>query len=164
VPGGELLASALDFTMLGAGTFAMLIFYGAAEWRVGQRLTPLRALEIVFALCLGVGLSVQNAREVLAGLRSRRSAFVRTPKRGDASKEQAIAAYRTRAPWLFAVVELLFAAYFLGATIYAFDQRLWGALPFLALYWVGFTAIAAGVLLELGARPLRSRAPANEAT
>lgn len=154
VPGGEALASALDLTMLGAGTIAMFVFYGAAEWRVGERLTPLRALEIVFALCVGVGLSVHNAREVLAGLSSNRSTFVRTPKRGDADAETAIARYAARPPIRFAMVELAFAAYFFAAALYATDRALWGAIPFLAMYGVGFSAMALGALREIKLGPV----------
>lgn len=154
VPGGQQLASVLDLTMLGAGTIAMFVFYGAAEQRAGQRLTPLRALEIVFALCVGVGLSVHNAREVLAGLSSKRAGFVRTPKRGDADREAAIARYSSRPAIRFAMFELLFAAYFFGAAIYAIDRALWGAIPFLALYGLGFSANALGALWEIKLGPV----------
>ena len=51
----------------------------------------------------------------------------------------------TRRELLDAVCEeLMFAAYFLVATVYAFEQRLWAAIPFLAMYWIGFAAIAVG--------------------
>jgi hypothetical protein len=46
------------------------------------------------------------------------------------------------------VLELLFAAYHGAAVLYAVRAGLWGAIPFLLLYCVGFLAVSGASLLE----------------
>lgn len=144
VPGGQTLLTALDYSMLGAGTLALAIFYFAGC----ARKTPVGVAEILFALCLGAGLSIQNALAVLSGLSSRTGDFVRTSKRGGASTGEAIKREPSRAPWALVATELVFSAYFAAAAIYAIDQRLYAALPFLAMYLVGFAALSFGSVLD----------------
>jgi cellulose synthase/poly-beta-1,6-N-acetylglucosamine synthase-like glycosyltransferase len=141
IPGGQLLLGALDLTMLASGTLAMIVFYVAAQ-RSLRRLP-----EIMFALCLGAGLSIQNTFAVLSGLSSRTGVFARTSKRGEVSRVRALAREPSRAPALV-VLELLFAAYFVAAAIYSVEQRLYAPLPFLAMYGLGYAAIACGSLAD----------------
>lgn len=157
VPGGQALASALDLGMLGAGTLAVALFYLLAAARTGAGALA-RVPDVLFALCVGAGMSFSNAREVLAGLRPRRAEFVRTPKRGAASAQEAARAYGPRGALPLVRLELALAAVYAAALGYAFDAGLWGAMPFLALYLVGFAAVGAGSARE---QWLASRAQAE---
>lgn len=148
IPGGQPLLSLLDLTMLTAGTFAMIVFYAAAVFRTEGRLTLGRFAELLYALCIGAGMSISNAREVLSGLFTRRSEFVRTPKRGEATLALALATYRSRSRAGTLLIEALFLCYFTAAAAYAVRWGLWGALPFLLLYLVGFASVVAGHLRE----------------
>lgn len=148
IAGGQALLSILDLTMLTAGTFAMFVFYLTAAKLTDRRVTLHRWLEILFALCIGAGMSISNAREVLRGLRSKQSEFVRTPKRGGAPLAQALVRYRPLSANAVAFFELLFAAYFLVGVVYAVYWSLWGALPFLTLYLVGFATVGASTWWE----------------
>jgi cellulose synthase/poly-beta-1,6-N-acetylglucosamine synthase-like glycosyltransferase len=154
VPGGQSLLSLLDLTTLTAGTCAMFVFYAAAAIRTDRRLTPGRAIEIVYALCVGAGMSLSNSLEALAGLASSRSEFVRTPKRGDSNADRSRAMYRARVRGTALALEALFTLYFAAAVGYAIHFELFGALPFLLLYLVGFGSIVLGHLREFssGAR------------
>ncbi len=154
VPGGQALLSNLDITMLVAGTFAMVVFYGAAAarcragWRVG---------DLFYALCLGCGMSIGNAVEVIRGLRSRRSEFVRTPKQGEAQPRPRTpgprkSQYRSPVKFDLMVVELLMTGYYASAVAYAVYFGLWGALPFLVMYLVGFASVGLATLVESTAR------------
>ncbi len=148
VPGGQLLLSVLDLSMLTAGTCAMAIFYYAALISTDGRKGWSRLGDVFFALCLGAGMSLSNAREVLRGLGSKRSEFVRTPKRGEAQAETAQVKYRSKLASSIVLLELVFAAYFAVAVIYALRYQLWGALPFLLLYLLGFSAVGLGSVME----------------
>jgi cellulose synthase/poly-beta-1,6-N-acetylglucosamine synthase-like glycosyltransferase len=152
VPGGRTLLSALDLTMLTAGTFAMVVFYAAAAIRLEGRLSPRRLLDLAFALCVGAGMSVSNACEVLRGLSSKRSIFVRTPKRGDADKPRYAPLIRAWMP----LVEIAFAVLYLGLLAYAVSESLVGPLPFALLYFVGFSAVGGGSMNE-AVKAARSR-------
>lgn len=160
VPGGRLLLSGLDMSTLGAGTLAVTVFYLVALARTGAG--PFRRLgDVLFALCLGAGMSLSNGREILRGLRSRSSEFVRTPKKGSGA---AASGYRAKnRPWLI-IFELSFALYFAIGLVYAMTWRVWGAMPFLLLYLLGFSTVGIRSALEaMAARP-RGRPVAAEAT
>ncbi len=157
VPFGQTALSALDLSMLTAGTCAMIVFYAAAVVRTDGRLTASRVLDLVYALCVGAGMSLSNAREVLVGLRSHGSEFVRTPKRGDTGRAQAMAIYRTPRRRLLLAVESIFTIYFAAGLAYALYFELWGALPFLLLYLIGFSSVVMGHVLELVQSSLSSR-------
>lgn len=148
VPGGQALLSILDLTMLTAGTFAMVVFYFAAARACEGRLSLRRIVDVVFALCLGAGMSLSNAREVLRGLASEQSEFVRTPKRGREQLTRALVRYRPVTAHKTALLELVFALYFGATIVYALYWSLWGALPFLALYAVGFSSVSLSSLRE----------------
>ncbi|MBI4818469.1 MAG: glycosyltransferase [Deltaproteobacteria bacterium] len=150
VPGGVPLLSALDLSMLTAGTLAMLVFYSAsaARRKIGFRLRDV--LEILFALSVGAGLSLSNAREVLLALTSEQAEFVRTPKRGDVPNPKRL--YRAPPGTKMAVLELVFALYFLLAIGLALQRELYAAIPFLLLYTTGFIAVGGGSLREASAR------------
>lgn len=166
VPGGSELLSALDVATLGAGSMAMIVFYLVAARRTEAGLSWPRPLEILFALAIGAGMSVSNAMHVIRGLRLRRSEFVRTPKTGetlnhdhrdrpstrhrrsrDLRNEIAPRFQRLRQQPVIGF-EILLSIYLAIAIAYAAQSRLWGSIPFLLLYWTGFTAVGVGSLLE----------------
>jgi cellulose synthase/poly-beta-1,6-N-acetylglucosamine synthase-like glycosyltransferase len=157
VPFGQMLLSFLDLTMLTAGTCAMFLFYAAAIRRTDGRITFSRALDLVYALCIGAGMSISNCRELIAGLFSRGSEFVRTPKRGAAAMKLMMARYRSASRVAVLCVESIFLAYFAAGLAYAIYWGLWGALPFLLLYLVGFCSVVFGHLFELAHSSLSSR-------
>ena len=146
--GGQTALSILDLTMLTAGTFAMVVFYATAARLAEGGVNARRLVDIVFALCVGAGMSLSNAREVLRGSTSSHSEFVRTPKRGAASVTKALGRYRPVAAHLLTTVELAFTAYFAAAVAYAIYWSLFGALPFLLLYLVGFGSVSLASIRE----------------
>ncbi len=91
-------------------------------------------------------MSLTNTAEVLAGLRSKHSEFVRTPKRGASANKQV---YRSPLRWGRLGLEVVYLGYFCWAIVYAFTWSLWGAMPFLAMYAVGFAAVSLRSGLEI---------------
>ena len=150
VPGGRPLLSFLDMSMLGAGTLAMIVFYTWALVRTGSGGFK-RVGDILFALSLGAGMSLSNAVAVIRGILVQRSEFVRTPKKGQ-NKKKAGGGYIARSVlWLIAL-EFVFTAYFAVAMVYAMTWRVWGAVPFLALYLFGFATVGMRSALEAFAK------------
>lgn len=153
VPGGQSLLTGFDLGTLGAGTLAMILFYGAASYRVRTGSWWLRLLEVLWALCVGAGMSLANAYEVLRGLGGGAAEFVRTPKRGESDGDRLRSTYLPRLRVPRAAPELVFVAYYLAAVGYAVRWGLWGALPFLLMYALGFLAVGVGTVWETrGAR------------
>jgi cellulose synthase/poly-beta-1,6-N-acetylglucosamine synthase-like glycosyltransferase len=146
--GGEAILSAFDFTMLTAGTLAMLIFYIRALQVSMLRTSWKRFLDIPIALCLGAGLSLGNSMEVIRGFVSKNSEFVRTPKRGHLKTPEQTTPYKVSGKKVILLLELLFSAYYLAAIVYAMSFRLWAALPFLLLYLLGFLFMSIGTVSE----------------
>jgi len=91
-------------------------------------------------MALGIGLALNNAGAVLGLARGRRSEFVRTPKHdlrgtlGDWRRKR----YRSRRARLWTALEVLFAAYFTVAVVFAVRERLLASLPIVLLFQIGF--------------------------
>ncbi|MCA8924815.1 MAG: glycosyltransferase family 2 protein [Planctomycetes bacterium] len=126
------LLSAVQWALVGLASGAVALFY----------LVPYRgsllggSLTVVALFACGLGLSLNNGWAFLAGLGSRRAAFVRTPKRGGRRGER----YRaSRVRWV-EVGELLVAAYLAVGVAHAGAGSL--ATPLLALACAGFGALA----------------------
>lgn len=106
------------------------------DWR--RRLLWLPALT-----CVGIGIGVSNARGVLEALAGKRSAFVRTPKRGDRAAKR----YRVRGtvqPWIELALGIYCAA---SLGVYLAQGKLFIG-PFLLLYAAGFLVIGVAGLIE----------------
>lgn len=146
VPGGRALLSLLDYSLLTAGTLAMLVFY-AASVRAPYGAVR-RARDILLAMSIGAGMSLGNALQVLRGLRLQPAEFVRTPKRGGLRTPGALRLYRAGVAPGIVTLELGFLAYYGWGLYHALSQALVAAVPFLALYWVGFLAVGLGPLLD----------------
>ena len=146
--GGETILSIIDFTMLTAGTLAMLVFYIRALQVSRPGMSWKRFGDIPIALCLGAGLSLGNSMEVIRGFVSKNSEFVRTPKRGHLKISEQTTAYQVSGKKVVLLLELLFSAYYLVAIVYAMNFRLWAALPFLLLYLLGFLLMSMGAISE----------------
>ena len=71
--------------------------------------------------------------EALVG---KRSAFIRTPKKGD----RAVKAYRVRMPYA-AVLEVLLGAYCFVSLWFYFQFKTYAVGSFLFLYAIGFTSV-----------------------
>jgi hypothetical protein len=153
VPGGRELLSLLDLGSLGGGTIVVLIYFAGAQLRLGKGLGPLKALEIIWATCIGAGLSVGNSVAVLQAVLQKPGEFERTPKQGEARLEAALERYRPRSGLRLALVELFLGVYAIAGLGFAIHTGLWGATPFLAMYAIGFVAIGTGTLLELQRAP-----------
>ena len=151
--------AAVDLPIFTLSTLSVVGFYCVAQ---SQTLGSWRGLarRIPFLMAIGIGLSITNTRAVLEALAGRRSPFLRTPKYNLRSRrELAARRYRGRITW-DTWLELSFAAWFLGASSVAALAGLWGAVPFLLLFEVGFGYTALTTIAQASGRLRAGRAAA----
>jgi cellulose synthase/poly-beta-1,6-N-acetylglucosamine synthase-like glycosyltransferase len=152
----------LDMTLLATATMPILLFYVVSQVAVRPR-RPFQALHMLALMALGIGLSVNNTRAVLTGLFQDGGVFERTPKYRIEGRSGAWMRKRYQAPRDSSVVfEGLLAAFQALGIYYSIHLQLWTSLPFLILFFAGYSWI---LLLSLAPnlRPRRhSRSPAEE--
>jgi hypothetical protein len=121
------------------------------RWRDAARYIPV-------LMAVGIGISVNNARAVIAGLFPGKATFRRTPKYalddGGALASRRYRARRSLDTW----IELALGVYFAGLVLAALADGLWGAVPFLALFAGGFLYTACASFAVESAAPAREDA------
>jgi glycosyltransferase involved in cell wall biosynthesis len=133
-----------DLFFFAAAIGPLAYFYAETLRAGGRRVWPAVLGYVPLILALGIGLSVNNTRALLAGVRSRGpSEFVRTPKRGDSR-----GGYRARFDWRSTAAESVLALYVGLAIAFAVANGLYPSVPFLLLFQYGFTAVAAGSVVS----------------
>jgi hypothetical protein len=92
-----------------------------------------------FLMSIGIGLTVNNTRAVLEALFHKETEFVRTPKyRVEAQADDWMGKkYRQSVVWQ-PVIELALGLYFTATVFYALANGIYGTVPFLVLFQMGF--------------------------
>jgi len=128
----------IDVPLFFAATFSFCNFYLVCQrevhpdWRVRAKYVP-------FLMSVGIGLSINNARAVVEALFRRDSEFTRTPKyRIEANADEWIGKKYRQSVAVQPLVELAFGLYFTWTAFYALANGIYGTLPFLVLFQVGF--------------------------
>jgi len=129
----------LDLPLLFFSSISVFLFYGTAVWYLDEKRAP-RLLHLPLVMALGIGLAFSNARAVMEALLGIKSEFVRTPKYSveETSDETWKRKKYKRKRGLLPLVELAFAFYFMLAILYAVRLHMWGTIPFLSLFFIGF--------------------------
>ncbi|MCC6741433.1 MAG: glycosyltransferase family 2 protein [Planctomycetia bacterium] len=133
---------------------SVLVYYGASQIELGKGWAK-RFLLFPLMLAVGVGMCLNNAKAVMEALLGHQTGFVRTPKHGLATKGGSLTGKKYRSKWnVLAVVELIFGVYFTAVCAFAWHFEMWGALPFLALFPIGFFYVSGLSFLQaFGAKP-----------
>jgi cellulose synthase/poly-beta-1,6-N-acetylglucosamine synthase-like glycosyltransferase len=163
-----LVGGLVDLLLFLMATASVIVFYTTAQV-LAYRNWRERILAVPAMLAVGIGLTVNQAKAVCEALVGHRTAFVRTPKYavgkdGACAETWAAKRYRGVRNWA-PLVELVFAVYFTVVMGYAFAHGLYGALPFLSLFFAGFWYVALMSLFQgrASARPASPPAPAPAA-
>ncbi len=102
------------------------------DWRARLKYLPL-------LMSVGIGLSVNNTRAVLEAMLGRPSEFTRTPKYGiERNGDDWMGKRYRQLTAVQPLIELALGLYFTGAVLYALANGIYGSLPFLVLFQVGF--------------------------
>ncbi len=152
----------LDLPFLFLSTFSVTSFYSLTLKELyGKARSSWWMIYLVMAT--GVGLSLSNAKAVMEAVFGIQTSFVRTPKYAiesnkDSWQEKKYRRKRGLLPW----VELSFAMYFILTMAYAVYSHIYGVLPFLSIFAVGYGYV--GVLSFLqsrGPRKAKAQPPAD---
>jgi cellulose synthase/poly-beta-1,6-N-acetylglucosamine synthase-like glycosyltransferase len=128
----------IDVPLFAAATVSVFNFYlmsqreAYSDWR-----TRIKYLPAVIAV--GIGLAINNTRAVFEALFGGAGEFTRTPKYGieRSLDEWQHKRYHQSMP-IQPLIEVAFGLYFTGSIVYALAHGLYGSLPFLLLFQVGF--------------------------
>jgi cellulose synthase/poly-beta-1,6-N-acetylglucosamine synthase-like glycosyltransferase len=128
----------IDVPLFAAATLSVCNFYVVsqrelyADWRQRLKYLP-------FLMSIGIGLCVNNTRAVLEAMFGRQSEFARTPKYGiEQDSDEWVGKKYHQSVGVQPVIELALGLYFTGTVFYALANQIYGTLPFLMLFQIGF--------------------------
>jgi hypothetical protein len=129
----------VDVPLFMGATMSVCSFYVSSQKEVTPEGWKSRLKYLPAVLAMGIGLSVSNAKAVLEALLGLDSEFTRTPKYGveQASDDWRQKRYRGAVSFV-PYVELLLGLYFTFMAYYAATNEIFGTLPFIVLFQVGF--------------------------
>ncbi|MGH9145808.1 MAG: cellulose synthase family protein [Vicinamibacterales bacterium] len=128
----------IDVPLFFAATFSVSNFYIVCQ-RELHRDWVSRLKYLPFLMSIGIGLCVNNARAVIEALMGKPTEFARTPKYciERANDEWVGKKYRQTVAFQ-PIVEMALGLYFTATVFYALANGIYGTLPFLILFQVGF--------------------------
>ena len=128
----------IDVPLFFAATVSVGNFYVVAQrelysdWRQRLKYLP-------FLMSIGIGLCVNNTRAVLEAIFKKQSDFARTPKYGiERDSDEWIGKKYHQTVGVQPIIELGLGLYFTGTVFYALVNQIYGTLPFLMLFQIGF--------------------------
>jgi cellulose synthase/poly-beta-1,6-N-acetylglucosamine synthase-like glycosyltransferase len=128
----------IDVPLFFAATASVANFYIVAQrelypdWRQRMKYLP-------FLMSIGIGLCVNNTRAVIEALFGNQSEFARTPKYGiERKSDEWVGKKYHQAVGIQSIIELGLGLYFTGTVYYALVNQIYGTLPFLMLFQIGF--------------------------
>jgi cellulose synthase/poly-beta-1,6-N-acetylglucosamine synthase-like glycosyltransferase len=129
----------IDVPFFFAATWSVAYFYMACQRELYPDSWLSRLKYLPFLMSIGIGLAVNNARAVLEALFGKQTEFARTAKyaierTGDDWSDKK---YRQTMAWQ-PLLEVLLGLYFTATVFYALSNQIYGSLPFLILFQVGF--------------------------
>jgi cellulose synthase/poly-beta-1,6-N-acetylglucosamine synthase-like glycosyltransferase len=141
----------IDVPLFFAATASVANFYVVSQrelypdWKARLRYVP-------FLMAVGIGLAVNNTRAVLEAMFRHETAFTRTPKYGiERGSDQWAGKKYTQAMAIQPLVEIGLGLYFSMTVFYALAYGIYGSLPFLVLFQVGFLYMGlTSVIQQLG--------------
>jgi cellulose synthase/poly-beta-1,6-N-acetylglucosamine synthase-like glycosyltransferase len=128
----------IDVPLFFAATMSVGNFYIVSQrelygdWRQRLRYLP-------FLMSIGIGLCVNNTRAVLEAMFGKPSDFERTPKYGiERESDEWIGKKYHQSVGIQPILEVALGLYFTATVFYALSHQIYGTLPFLILFQVGF--------------------------
>ena len=128
----------IDVPLFFAATMSFCNFYIVCQREIHKDwVTRLRYMP--FLISIGIGLCVNNTKAVLEALFDRQSEFARTPKyRIEVDSDDWITKRYRQSVTVQPLIELGLGFYFTATVFYALANGIYGTLPFLVLFQIGF--------------------------
>jgi cellulose synthase/poly-beta-1,6-N-acetylglucosamine synthase-like glycosyltransferase len=128
----------IDVPLFFAATFSVCNFYMVCQreihkdWRARIKYLP-------FLMSIGIGLSINNTRAVFEALFNKQGEFTRTPKyRIEGDADEWVGKRYRQSVAVQPLIELALGLYFTATVFYALANQIYGTLPFLVLFQIGF--------------------------
>jgi cellulose synthase/poly-beta-1,6-N-acetylglucosamine synthase-like glycosyltransferase len=128
----------IDVPLFLAATASVANFYIVSQrelytdWRQ-------RMIYLPFLMSIGIGLCVNNTRAVLEAIFRKESEFARTPKYGiERDSDEWVGKKYHQSVGVQPIIEVALGLYFTATVFYALVNQIYGTLPFLMLFQVGF--------------------------
>jgi cellulose synthase/poly-beta-1,6-N-acetylglucosamine synthase-like glycosyltransferase len=129
----------IDVPFFIAATWSVAYFYMVCQRELYPDSWTSRLRFLPFLMAIGIGLAVNNARAVLEALMGRQTEFARTPKYGIERLSDDWADKKYKQSMAFQpLIEVALGLYFTFTVFYALANGIYGSLPFLILFQVGF--------------------------
>jgi cellulose synthase/poly-beta-1,6-N-acetylglucosamine synthase-like glycosyltransferase len=128
----------IDVPLFFAATASVANFYMVCQRELHKDwFTRLKYLP--FLMSIGIGLTVNNTRAVIEALFRKETEFARTPKyRIEAQADEWIGKKYHQSVVAQPMVELALGLYFTATVFYALANGIYGTIPFLMLFQIGF--------------------------
>jgi cellulose synthase/poly-beta-1,6-N-acetylglucosamine synthase-like glycosyltransferase len=128
----------IDIPLFFAATASVANFYMVCQ-RELHRDWLTRAKYLPFLMSIGIGLAVNNTRAVVEAVFRKESEFTRTPKYHVETQADEWLGKKYRQSFIVQpVVELTLGLYFTATVFYALGNGIYGTIPFLVLFQIGF--------------------------
>jgi cellulose synthase/poly-beta-1,6-N-acetylglucosamine synthase-like glycosyltransferase len=129
----------IDVPFFFAATWSVAYFYMVSQRELYPDRWTSRLKYLPFLMSIGIGLAVNNARAVIEALSGRQTEFARTPKYGIENRQDdwSDKKYKQTMAWQ-PLIEVGLGLYFTATVFYALSNQIYGSLPFLILFQVGF--------------------------
>jgi len=128
----------IDVPLFLAATASIANFYIVSQreiypdWKTRLKYLP-------FLMSIGIGLAVNNTRAVIEALMGTETEFARTPKYGiEQTGDEWVGKKYRQSTVAQPMIELALGLYFTATVFYALANEIYGTLPFLMLFQVGF--------------------------
>ena len=129
----------IDVPFFVAATWSVAYFYMVCQRELYPQTWTSRLKYLPFLMSIGIGLAVNNARAVVEAMAGKRTDFTRTPKYGieKSGDDWSDKKYKQTMAWQ-PLIEVALGLYFTATVFYALSNQIYGSLPFLILFQVGF--------------------------
>jgi cellulose synthase/poly-beta-1,6-N-acetylglucosamine synthase-like glycosyltransferase len=128
----------IDVPLFFAATASVANFYMVCQRELHADWIT-RAKYLPFLMSIGIGLAINNTKAVLEALFNRQSEFARTPKyRVETDADEWIGKKYRQSFVVQPMIELALGLYFTATVFYALANGIYGTLPFLVLFQIGF--------------------------
>jgi cellulose synthase/poly-beta-1,6-N-acetylglucosamine synthase-like glycosyltransferase len=128
----------IDVPLFFAATFSVCNFYMVCQREIHSDWVT-RIKYLPFLMSIGIGLSINNTRAVFEAMFNKQSEFARTPKyRIEGAADDWIGKKYHQSVAVQPLIELALGLYFTWTVFYAMANQIYGTLPFLVLFQIGF--------------------------
>jgi cellulose synthase/poly-beta-1,6-N-acetylglucosamine synthase-like glycosyltransferase len=129
----------IDIPLFLAATASVANFYMVCQRELYPTTWTERIRYLPFLMSIGIGLAVNNTRAVFEALLQKQSEFARTPKYHiEGRSDEWITKKYRQSVALQPIVEVALGLYFTATLFYALANGIYGTVPFLMLFQVGF--------------------------